>query len=903
MSRTATLVNGFQQKLTVKPYLAWPLDQPRATFGTVAGFWNLQARMTHVLLPDNLKRGGESVISGIPDWTGLIFTTSDGHAYRPGVDQKTVTEFYQSLSTRNGLVHTNVTWAPTDGFQYQLNFTVLAHRSRPNVGVVRLDLSSNREVNCSVIDVLDGAGAVRARFNDKAFEAADNVIWTGVKPTGIDYKTAHVYSTVAYESSDAELLDHIDQTRKDATRSRWVSQNSSTIAQSWDLYLHDGQSLTLYKYVGIASDDAFPHATYETAMKSALDAKATGWNSLLEEHELAWDMMWESADIIIPGDNELQTSVRASLFHILSSLRSENEAGSGISDNSITVGGLSSDSYAGLVFWDADTTRLLPQAIENARFYNYSGALYPWTSGRFGNCTGTGVCKDYQYHLNTDIALAHWQYFQSTGDVCWLREKGWPVIKNVADMFAAYVVLNETSKEYETILLGEPDEFAYFKNNGAYTNAGIKTLLGDIGPAAANAINQAIPHNWSTIAKNIRIPIDHNNNITLGFDGMQGDWKVKQASVALMNYPLEYQISEEHARNDMAYYSSVNTADGPAMTWSIFAISEAQLQESGCAAYTYLLRSGEPYFRPPFYQFSETAIDNYENSDDFNPAFPFGLYPAFPFLTGAGGYLQIFTHGLTGMRSHLDYLFLDPTLPPQIPDGAIIKGVKWQGASFEISIQLGYTTITRQELSVPADKAPANIRIGKQNPSHGDYKLFAGETLRIPTRRPDKNNPTTNGVINLALCKPVDVNTIVPETQEQRWVFGRYPASVVDGSNATVWQPLSPKRASVTINLGRKVNVTGMIVNWGSTPARSFTINGHKDDETTITSLLYNTDYVNISAPFNASDIYEVKIREGNTTVVQLPEVFEATRISLTIEGTQGEEQRLGATVAELILV
>lgn len=34
---------------------------------------------------------------------------------------------------------------------------------------------------------------------------------------------------------------------------------------------------------------------------------------------------------------------------------------------------------------------------------------------------------------------------------------------------------------------------------------------------------------------------------------MQGDWKVKQASVALINYPLEYRISETQAKNDLAY--------------------------------------------------------------------------------------------------------------------------------------------------------------------------------------------------------------------------------------------------------------------------------------------------------------------------------------------------------------
>ncbi|EED14244.1 maltose phosphorylase, putative [Talaromyces stipitatus ATCC 10500] len=903
---------------------SWPLDQPRATFGTVAGFWNLQSRMKHVLLPDNLKKGGESVLSGIPDWTGLILTTRDGHAYRPGVDKKTVVGFQQSLSVRNGLVHTNVTWSPTHGLEYQLNFTVLAHRARPNVGIVRLDLSANKEVNCSIIDILDGAGAVRAQFNDKAFETADNAIWTSVKPRGINYKTAHIYSTVTYESSDEGMLKNIEQTRKDATFSPWASQNASTVAQSWDILLKNEQSVTFYKYVGIASDDAFPHAAHKTAIRSALEAKATGWHSLLEEHESAWSQVWDSADIIIPGDTKLQTTVRASLFHILTNLRSESEDKRGMSDNSITVGGLSSDSYAGLVFWDADTWvypsmlalhrgyastinnyrgRLLPQAIKNAQFYNYSGALYPWTSGRFGNCTGTGVCKDYQYHLNTDIALAHWQYFQSTHDTAWLRNKGWPVIKNVADMFAAYVVLNETTQEYKTILLGEPDEFAYFKNNGAYTNAGIKRLLGDIAPAAAKTLNHKIPRNWSRIAEKIRIPIDDKSNITLGFDGMQGDWKVKQASVALLNYPLQYQISEDHTRNDMAYYSLINTADGPAMTWSIFAISEAQLQESGCAAYTYLLRSGEPYFRQPFYQFSETAVDNYENSDDFNPAFPFGLYPAFPFLTGAGGYLQVFTHGLTGMRPHLDYLFFDPTLPPQIPEGIIVKGIKWQGASFDISIQLDYTTIGRRKLSVSADKVPAAIRIGKQNLSHGDYKLLPGEILTIPTRRPDRNN-LHNGNINLALCKPIDANTGLMGSAEQSWVFGRYPSSAVDGSNATVWQPLSPEPASISVALEQRVNVSQIIINWGSTPAYGFTIHGHKGEtDMTTTSILYHTSKVEISAPYNSSDVYEVKIREGNTTIVQLPSIFEATSISLTIEGTQGEEQRLGATVAEMVIL
>lgn len=33
-------------------------------------------------------------------------------------------------------------------------------------------------------------------------------------------------------------------------------------------------------------------------------------------------------------------------------------------------------------------------AQENAKQFNSSGVLYPWTAGRFGNCTGVGPCYD-----------------------------------------------------------------------------------------------------------------------------------------------------------------------------------------------------------------------------------------------------------------------------------------------------------------------------------------------------------------------------------------------------------------------------------------------------------------------------------------------------------------------------
>lgn len=428
-------------------------------------------------MPDNLKRGGESVISGIPDWTGLTVTTENGQSWTPGVDPSTVKNFHQSFSVRNGIVQTNVTWNPSgDSATYQLNYTIIAHRARLNLGIVRLDLSADQDVRVKITDILDGAGAVRADFHDKSFEE-DATIWTSVKPSGIDYCTAYVVSTVKFEStSNTSLHDmtRASETRKDGGGYPWVSTNRSTISQSWDWGLRRGDTLTVHKFVGIGSTAAFPTTSFSVTRDAAILARSTVWDTLVSEHTEKWDAIWDDADIVIPGDQDLQTRTRASLFHILTNLLPED---TGFANNSISVGGLSSDSYAGLVFWDADTWiypsvlslypqyasginnyrgLLLSRAVENAQYYNYSGALYPWTSGRFGNCTGTGVCKGYQYHINTDIALAHWQYFQQTNDLSWLAEKGWPIIKKVADMFAAYVVHNTSTGKYETIQLGEP---------------------------------------------------------------------------------------------------------------------------------------------------------------------------------------------------------------------------------------------------------------------------------------------------------------------------------------------------------------------------------------------------------------------------------------------------------------
>ena len=106
----------------------------------------------------------------------------------------------------------------------------------------------------------------------------------------------------------------------------------------------------------------------------------------------------------------------------------------------------------------------------------------------------------------------------------------------------------------------------------------------------------------------------------------------------------------------------------------------------------------------PFYQFSEQTSDNYALNGNRNPAFSF--------LTGHGGFLQIFTHGLTGYRFRRDVFYLNPTLPPQLgQEGLIVKGMKWQGAVFDVQVALDITSVIRKPGSQDSNGRKVTVQV------------------------------------------------------------------------------------------------------------------------------------------------------------------------------------------------
>ncbi|KAK6543414.1 alpha,alpha-trehalase ath1 [Orbilia ellipsospora] len=912
--------HGFQEDYNIsdpngplQPLNGWPLDDRRVTFGTVSGFWDSQPNTHRTNFPELAAKGGESVISGLPNWASIYLISPGGQTYGPGTPNSTISNFMQSMSLKNGIVKTSVTWSPPGTCVYNLTYTVLASRFRPNVGYIQLDVVTNHEVDVTILDLLDGRGALRTWPAGTGMESgAENIIWSGVHPEGLPDISAYVYSTVKFSGSVSG--------RASGHNIHWVPQNISTASQTFKASLSAGKKFSVFKSVGIAGSEAFPDKPDVVARTAALAASDAGYDQLLSEHNDSWDDLWEDGSILAETDQELQISLQATLFHLLSAVRSGKEPSNLGNNASISVGGLTSDSYAGFVFWDADLwmypglvtlwpeyalpvinfrSRLLAQSERNARENGYGAdtAVYSWTTGRFGNCTGTGPCVDYQYHLNTDIAFATWQYFLNTGDMDFLQNEGWPIIRKITNFMAEYVkLINGT---YHTSNLTDPDEYANQVDDGAFTNASIKKLF-SVALEIAKLVGYKAPSNWTSIEQKMYIPYDPVAGIIPEFTGMNGSVTIKQVDVGLISYPLGFEFNDTQAKNDLFFYAKAQSPDGPAMTWSIYSVVAAALLDTGCQSWTHALQGSQTYLRAPWYTFSEQVDDNFYTNG--------GTNPAYPFLTGHGGYLQVWTHGYTGFRPMQNVFYLEPSLPPHLSGGLIYRTIKWQGASFEINIGQENTTIKRvvSRNSGLEYKGAVPVQIGKKNAKAGIYHLYLNDVLTIPTRLPHKNAPFQPG--NIAQCVPVTSNVT--------WAASHFPLAAVDGSNATTWQPVSKDPSSITIDLSAAFppppdtaqvtsdqhKVREVILTWGSAVPHSWILEMSNDTNTW--EHVWGQQNVAIAIPYDPKDYIKPFLNNGNSTSVILDRDYEGRFVRLTIAGNQlSKDAPYGATVAEVALI
>jgi trehalose/maltose hydrolase-like predicted phosphorylase len=919
----------------------WPLFSRRQTFSTIAGFYNNEERTNGSNYPWLTQYGWDSMIAGIPHWSGL-HVEANGEMLNASVKPEHISDFVTSLDVKGGIASWKYNWKPggsSDG-TIDVDYQLFVHKLYVNQAAIRLRLTASRDMNVTVYDVLDGDCAVRSQFVDKKYEEDTPTIWTAVSPGNISDITAYVYSTLAADEwADLQTRNKVEEGR--------FSNNDSTIAQSIQLHLTASKPHEIKKFVGVASTDAFPDP--QTAARSAsLSAVDIGYYKLLRSHIEEWAMIMapEAVDSYrlqngsLPSDpsvQQLHILAHTNPFFLLSHMVGPNAVAAAgnntkLDVNSIPVCGFGSDCYGGQIYWDADvwitpgiqvshpnhgqnvikyrvdrfeqaqrnTETAFTSSKNQAGRFTPGGAVYPWTSGRYGNCTATGACFDYEYHINGDISLAFNNHLIITGDGDYFNNTLLPISNAVAHFFGQSLDYNTSSGAYELWNSTDPDEYANQVNNAGYTTALIQRHL--IETNEYNAwFGRPKNASWRKKAAKMQLPVNHHAGIIVEYTGMNGSVEVKQADVVLvddlLHYPNPYSLS------NLDYYAAKQSLDGPAMTYSSFAVVANEVSPSGCSALSYHLYSALPYARAPWYQYSEQLLDDPEKNG--------GTRPGYPFLTGMGGTNRVAIFGYLGLGLYYESLDIDPSLPPQI-EYLDYRTFYWMGHGINATSNTTHTTLhrlPRNKYTLPTANAtyfdkPIPVTIGTRSQRNNDTYYLSYEKPLTVLNRPVGQTLTVAG--NILQC-----GALLPPPQGNR--PGQFPIAAIDGAASTKWQP---ERANITsyltVDLGTSAfyPVKSVLMDWAKQPPAHFSVffsnsslppfTFPNDDVRNVTS-----GPVFVSSPWDPVSAYEIKAYVGNQTNVSLSEfVWSGRYAHLGIRGNQhGKDVKGGATVAEWNIV
>lgn len=527
----------------------------------------------------------------------------------------------------------------TTSFSYKdlatVSYTYYALRQLPYSVLMDITVTAKKDFNlgsASVMEAPDALKDVQNYYNeiDRPHTTISLLTSTAKSPTGkllLCASNAFIFSE-----------DHGSEPR--------------VIHEMWDNNMHlvkfakkikAGETYR-YSIVGSSITSAHHADPLNEAERLTIFAKLQGRDRLIEMHTNAWKELWKS-DIIIDGDAQSQQDVHSMLYHLYSFVREGNS-------NSPSPMGLSGLGYNGHVFWDTELwmfpaiLQLQPQmaksmveyrferleaAKRNAFGKGYKGAMYPWESAETGveETPVWALSGPFEHHITACVGIAAWNYYCVTQDKNWLKEKGWPILKNTADFWASRVERNSAG-HYDIKNVVAADEWAENVDNNAFTNAAAKANL-KYATDAAKILGIAADADWMHVANNIPI-LKLPDGTTSEHAAYKGEG-IKQADVNLLAYPLKEITDSKQIKKDLDYYSVRVPNEGtPAMTQAIFTLLYARLGDSE-KAFHFFKDAYVPNLLPPFNVIAETKGGT-------NPYF----------ATGAGGIIQAVLNGFGGLE-------------------------------------------------------------------------------------------------------------------------------------------------------------------------------------------------------------------------------------------------------------
>jgi trehalose/maltose hydrolase-like predicted phosphorylase len=603
-------------------------------------------------------------------------------------------EYRQVLDMRTGTVRTGYAWM-NGGRRIAVKAETFVSRADPHLMVTRLDLTPQQEGRIRVRSVLAGwpppkrLPLARLERADRAWRPAD--IWypghmlVRSREAVRDSRGARLSLTAVPVGRTATLaeaatLNWPGDLRNPAAHTT-AAGDTAIVEVAFDASA--GRTYTFFQTTSIVSSDEVARPL-EQASRQVETARSRGFDRLAADNARAWASRWQT-DIEISGNPELQRVVRSMLFYLLCSADSGTQLG-------VPPMGLSSAGYYGHIFWDSDTWmfpslllthpdiahslvafrgRTLPAAKDNARLNGFRGAMYPWEADERGVETTPHFAVQNarsEIHVNGDVALAQWQYYQATGDSSWLAREGFPVMKETADFWVSRSVCGTSDERCHIENVVSVAEGLIGVTDDAYTNAVARKNL-EIAAAASKKLNRRADPRWSLLASKLHLPYDSVSGFFRTYEGAPDStlgWVTP-----LLAYPLAVPMSPraKRAQLEQAFAQLLKEGPGAMMGSTILAVGAAELNDRPMVD-SLLPFSYRTHMKGPFLMLSETPTNNAVN-----------------FVTGAGGFLQQVIFGWTGLR--LGDNGLEPAYPALLPSSVerlVLRHISIRGKRYDVTV-------------------------------------------------------------------------------------------------------------------------------------------------------------------------------------------------------------------------
>ncbi len=546
------------------------------------------------------------------------------------ISQKDISHYSQVLDMKRA----NLTTTFDVGDKVTVKHVMMALRHLPYTALTIVEIKAKRDVKITPMSVI---------------EAPSHLV--DVRNLYSEIDRPHVTISLLTSVAKSPSGKHVVAASNSFIFSEPHGQEPRVIHEDWDYNMHlakfskSMRTNETYTFSVVSSATSTEH--YKDPMNEAerltIFAKLEGTQRLLRHHEEAWAKLWRG-DIVVEGDLQAQKDIRFALYHLYSFVR-EGTA------YSLSPMGLSGLGYNGHAFWDTELWMYPPllalqpeiaksvleyrfqrldAAKQNAFSHGYRGAMFPWESSDQGSedTPVWALTGPFQHHITGCVGWAFWKYYQVTRDKVWLRERGYPLLKEVADFWASRVERNGKGNYAINNVIGA-NEWQENIDNNAFTNGMAITVL-RYATQAARELGLAPDPDWEQVAQNIPIlkfP-DGTTKENATYDGVE----IKKADVNLLAFPLEVVADRTQIEKDLTYYEPRFSPNGPAMGNAVLSTLYSRLGNPE-KAYEIFVKSYKPNEVPPFGVISETAGGT-------NPYF----------ATGAGGMLQSVLFGFCGLK-------------------------------------------------------------------------------------------------------------------------------------------------------------------------------------------------------------------------------------------------------------